>query len=347
MKLTVYFGESDRVGGRLLSDALLDCYQRHGLRAAILLRGVEGFGVKHQLHTQRFLTLSEDLPLVSVAIDSREKIEPAVGDVQALLTGGLCTLERAQLLTGELVETRLEEREHDATKLTVYVGRAERAEGRPLFMALVELLQAHGLDGATALLGVDGMAHGRRERARFFARNADVPLMVISVGPGEAIARALPSIGQLVSEPLVTLERVRLCKRHGTALAEPRELPDRDESGRELWQKLMIFADEQARHGRRPLYIELIRRLRLAGAPGATSVRGIWGFSGAGKPHGDRLFSLERRVPVVTSLIDRPERIREWWRIVDELTDEAGLVTSELVPAVHAIRPEHVVAGTL
>jgi hypothetical protein len=36
----------------------------------------------------------------------------------------------------------------------------------------------------------------------------------------------------------------------------------------------------------------------------------------------------------------RPSRIQQWWEIVDELTDPAALVTSEIVPAVRATGPE-------
>ena len=69
LKLTAYFGEGDRVAGRLVSDALHDVYEANPIRSSVLLRGIEGFGVTHLLRTQRLLTLSEDLPLVSVAID--------------------------------------------------------------------------------------------------------------------------------------------------------------------------------------------------------------------------------------------------------------------------------------
>ena len=45
---------------------------------------------------------------------------------------------------------------------------------------------------------MDGTAHGRRERARFFARNAAVPMMVIAVGAGDRIAGVLPELGGLL-----------------------------------------------------------------------------------------------------------------------------------------------------
>ena len=44
-------------------------------------------------------------------------------------------------------------------------------------------------------------------------------------------------------------------------------------------------------------------------------------------------------MPVLTTIVDRPERIRRWFQIVDEVTDQAGLVTSEMVPAARAVAP--------
>jgi PII-like signaling protein len=78
--------------------------------------------------------------------------------------------------------------------------------------------------------------------------------------------------------------------------------------------------------------VALIRRLRQEGAIGATALRGFWGYHGDHAPHGDRLLSLRRHVPVVTVLVDRPERARRWLEVVSELTSETGLVTSEMVP---------------
>jgi PII-like signaling protein len=340
-KLTVYFGEHERAGGGLLCDALHDVYQRHGLAAAILLRGVEGFGRRHTLHTQRLLTLSEDLPLVSIAVDTHERIERALSEVTALVGKGLVTLERAQLLAGEPGPVEI----GGQTKLTVYCGRNERVGRTPAYEAVVGLLHSRGIAGATVFLGLDGMVHGRRERARFFSRNDDVPLMVVSVGDGDAVAGVLPQVAELLDEPLVTLERVTLCKRDGVVLAEPPAVPAEDEHGLALWQKLTVYAGEQARHGGHPLYVQLVRRLREEGAGGATALRGIWGYSGDHAPHGDRLLSVRRHVPVATILVDRADAMRRWWRVVDEVTDEAGLVTAETVPAFRALGPDDAFGG--
>ncbi|MGH2856371.1 MAG: DUF190 domain-containing protein [Solirubrobacteraceae bacterium] len=340
LKLTTYFGERDRTERRLLADELLDLYGRHEIAASVLLRGVEGFGVKHHLHTDRLLTLSEDLPLVSVAVDTRERVERMLPDVMAIKRRGLVTLERARLLTGDALAGSPSEGRDEATKLTVYLGRQEQVGPAPAFVAICDLLHRRGLAGATVLLGVDGTLRGQRQRARFFGRNADVPLMLISVGPGEQIAAVLPELEAMLAAPLLTLERVRVCKRDGQLLERPREVPGTDEHGLELWQKLMIHTSEAARAGTRPVHRELIRRLRHAEISGATTLRGIWGFHGDHAPHGDRVPQLRRHVPVVTTVVDTPERIAGAFAIVDELTRERGLVTSEIVPAAAALRAD-------
>jgi PII-like signaling protein len=339
LKLTTYFGERDRTDGRLVADALLDLYGKHEIQSSMLLRGMEGFGLEHHLRTDRLLTLSEDLPVVAIALDTHERIERLLGPVMEIQRRGLVTLERARLLraagpnsvAAAIVETRQE-----ATKLTVYLGRHERAAGRPAFATVCEVLHAEGVAGATVLLGVDGTRHGERRRARFFARNERVPAAIVAIGTATAIASALSQLGDVLSDPLMTLERVRVCKRDGETIAPLHELEGVDEHGLELWQKLTVVSSEAARHEGRAVHVELVRRLRQAGAAGVTSLRGIWGFHGAHAPHGDRLLSLHRHVPVMTIAIDTPARMAALFPIVDELTGAKGLVTSEIVPAMAA-----------
>jgi PII-like signaling protein len=346
LKLTSYFGERHRSGGRFTADALIELYGRHEIAASILLRGTEGFGLKHHLRTDRSLTLSEDLPVTAIAVDTRSRIEAVLPATVQLNRTGLVTLERARLLTGLTGPGWSPEDPQAATKLTIYLGRQGRAGRVPAFVALCDLLHRRGIDGATALLGVDGTAHGRRERAAFFSRNAEVPMMVIAVGSAERIGSVLPELGALLQRPLLTFERVRICKRDGRLLATPPALPGADEHGMALWHKLMVYTSEAALHHGEPIHRAVVRRLRSAGLSGATTHRGIWGFHGDHAPHGDRLLQLGRHVPAVTIVIDTPERISAAFSVIDELTSERGLVTSETIPAMRASAGERRRGGT-
>lgn len=332
LKLTTYFGERERTPGGLLADELMDLYGTHRLRMSVLLRGAEGFGRRHRLHTDMLLSLSEDPPVVSVAIDARERIEELYQAVLRFQRSGLVTIERAWLLTSGLERARLPAELAHETKLTVYVGRRQRIAGAPAYAAVTELLHRRGIAGATVLLGVDGTRNGERLRARFLARNSDVPTMILAVGSSERIQGVLPELARMLHEPLLTVEPVRVCKRDGRLLAAPDEPPATDEHGRCLWQKLMIYTSQTATHEGHPVASQIVRRLRESDAAGATSLRGIWGFHGEHPPHGDRLLQLRRNVPVLTVAVDTPERIARAFAIVDELTAEHGLVTSEPVP---------------
>lgn len=329
LKLTAYFGERDRAGRTFVATALLDALARHGVHASALLRGAEGFGYEHHLRAQRLLTLSEDLPAVVMALDRREVVEAALPDVLERFGDGLLTLERARLMTAAGAQTPAL---REQARLTLLCGRHERVGSGPAHAAAVDVLRAHGVDGASVLLGVDGMVHGERRRARLLGANRDVPSVVLAVGDGERIASALPELRALLDEPVVALERVRVCKRDGALLVRPREPP----AGVGWWQKLTVFTGTDAMHAGRPLAPALLRRLRREGAAGATSLRGIWGFHGDHPPHGDRLLALRRRVPAILVVIDAPERAERWFDVIDEMTTESGLVTSEVVPALRA-----------
>jgi PII-like signaling protein len=72
-------------------------------------------------------------------------------------------------------------------RLTVYLDSDKPASRRPAYKEVVEHLRSCDVAGATVLLGVDGIAHGKRRRSRFFSGNADAPLAVDSIGTAESI----------------------------------------------------------------------------------------------------------------------------------------------------------------
>ena len=216
----------------------------------------------------------------------------------------------------------------------MYLGRQERVFRVPAFVAVCDLLHRRGVDGATALLGVDGTAHGQRERAAFFSRNAEVPMMIIAVGSAGQMGRVLPELGALLHRPLLTLERVRVLKREARC-APPRSAGRRRRVLAEAGD--LHLGDVPApRAARTPRHRA---RLRSAGISGATTQRGVWGFHGDHAPHGDRLLQLGRHVPAVTIVVDTPERIASAFAMIDELTGERGLVTVEAIPAVARSEP--------
>lgn len=334
LKLSTYLAERRRTDDGFVSDMLLGLYEQHRVASSIVLRGVGGFGTGRLYRTDQSLTLSEDPPVLITAVDTRATIEGLLDQVLGVTQRGLVTLERTRLLHGEIGPVDLGDKLQDSVKLTIYLGRKERVYGTPAYIAVCDLMHRRQLAGASVFLGVDGIAHGERQRASFFRRNADVPMMIVAVGSGERIGRVLPELGGLLEQPIITLERVRVCKRDGALLEPPPTLPETDEHGLPLWQKLTVYTSESARYGGVPIHRALMQQLWRRKTPdGATVLRGIWGFHGDHPPHGDKVLSLARRVPVVTVIIDTAASIAACFDVVDEVTRYDGLVTSEVVPA--------------
>src|SRR5687767_2080611 len=96
--LRIFVGESDKLGHHPLYEAVVLKARETGLAGATVMRGVMGFGKHSVLHTAKILRLSEDLPMVIEIVDSREKVEGFLPQLDGMITDGLVTLEPIRVL---------------------------------------------------------------------------------------------------------------------------------------------------------------------------------------------------------------------------------------------------------
>lgn len=324
LQLRFHFGERDRCGDGPLDMAVMDACARRGVRAAALLRGVEGFGAKHQMRTDRMLSLSEDAPLVAVAVGEAETIEGLAEEVRGMAAGGLVVLEEVSVPAGPAATSAgmaagaaggAPRDEKDLVRATIW---GPRSGPRSPHLGAVAALHRHGAEAAMVLLGVDGVLGGERRRARFAGGNREVPALTVAVGERSAVEAALAEVDGAV--PLVTFEAVAPYsryprgRRHGAPAV-----------------RVTLVTSEIAASGGRPRYVEFIHRLRAEGAAGATALRGVFGFRGDVAPHGDRVLGLRRDVPMLVEVVDLPARAERWREIALELADGDDVVTSRPV----------------
>jgi PII-like signaling protein len=328
LQMRFHFGERDRDGDGPLEAAVMEACARHGVRAAALLRGVEGFGGKHRLRTDRLLSLSEDAPLVAVAVGDVGVVEALTDEVRAIAAEGLVVLEPVRLLGAGARTTGAADEEEglagaarDVVKVTVWGPRTGPTAPH---LGAVAALRRHGAEAATVLLGVDGVLEGERRRARFVAGNRGVPGMTVGVGERAAIEAALAEVDGaahlLTVEPVVPKWRYTPPTHPGAAV------------------RVTLVTSEVAAPGARPVYLELIHQLRREGAHGATALRGVWGFRGDGEPHGDRVLALRRDVPVAVETVDAPERAERWLELALSLAREGDVVHVQSIPRAITLR---------
>ena len=96
--LRIFIGEQDKWQGQPLYEAIVHLARKQGLAGATCLKGFLGYGAKSHLHTVKLLRLSEDLPIIIEIVDSDEKIQAFLPQLDAMITDGLVTLEKAEVL---------------------------------------------------------------------------------------------------------------------------------------------------------------------------------------------------------------------------------------------------------
>lgn len=96
--LRIFIGESDRWHGRPLYEAIVEIARLWGLTGATVLKGVMGFGADSRMHTAKVLRLSEDLPVIIEIVDSTEKIEDFLPELDGMIDEGMVTIEKVRVL---------------------------------------------------------------------------------------------------------------------------------------------------------------------------------------------------------------------------------------------------------
>ena len=97
-KLAIYIGDSDHHGHKPLSRAIVEMLRTEGVGGATVIHGIEGYGAARRIHTAKILDLSQDLPVLIIAIDREEKIMAVLPKVEEMVQDGLVTLERVRVV---------------------------------------------------------------------------------------------------------------------------------------------------------------------------------------------------------------------------------------------------------
>jgi PII-like signaling protein len=97
-RLTIYIGESDHHGRTPLGTEIVQRAHAAGLAGASVFRGVEGYGASNHIHTTRILSLSDDLPIAIVIVDTHDSIASFLPQLDELVTEGLVTVEDVEVI---------------------------------------------------------------------------------------------------------------------------------------------------------------------------------------------------------------------------------------------------------
>jgi len=96
--MRIHIGERDKYHGKPLYEAIVELLRERHYAGATVMRAVMGFGATAHLRTDRIEVLSLDLPIVVECVETEEKITAILPEIDAMIEGGLITLERAKVI---------------------------------------------------------------------------------------------------------------------------------------------------------------------------------------------------------------------------------------------------------
>ncbi|MGE5189837.1 MAG: DUF190 domain-containing protein [Gemmatimonadota bacterium] len=98
VRMRIWIGEGDSYANKPLYEALVELFRREGFAGTTVIRGIAGFGARSVRRSEASLDMSRDRPVIVIAVDSQEKIDRVMPAIDAMMSGGMITIERTTVL---------------------------------------------------------------------------------------------------------------------------------------------------------------------------------------------------------------------------------------------------------
>ena len=96
--MRIILSESRRHDRVPLFRRLLDVLREEELAGTTVLKGIAGFSQDGPIHTAMIEVAAQGLPIVLEVVDAQERIDRVLPKVDALMSGGVVTVERVRVI---------------------------------------------------------------------------------------------------------------------------------------------------------------------------------------------------------------------------------------------------------
>jgi PII-like signaling protein len=227
-----------RHGASPLYEWIVHTARGEGLQGATVLKGFHGLDHEGHLLEEHLWHLSQTLPVIVEVVDEPARIEALLAKVEPVFREGVITLERAHVLMyragpreaapslsgrgilataarSAAAGVRTMNVPENGVLLRIFIGESDKdpVTNRPLYEVIVLNARERGLAGATVLRGPMGFGrHSRVHTAKLLELSTDLPIVIEIVDAEAKVDAFLPTVDELVTEGLVTLEAVRIVR---------------------------------------------------------------------------------------------------------------------------------------
>jgi hypothetical protein len=98
VKVSIYLSDGAKHHGVPVYSSILDFLFRSGIAGATVLKGVAGFGMAHRIHSAHILEISDHLPIKIEFIETREKVDAILPDLEKRIGSGLIEMQETTVI---------------------------------------------------------------------------------------------------------------------------------------------------------------------------------------------------------------------------------------------------------
>src|SRR5436305_1936296 len=219
-----------------------------------------------------------------------------------------------------------------AKKVTIYLNQDTRTHMEPLWAAVLGFLRHKHLAGATLVradagFGTHELLHD--PRSEYAAEHA--PVRIEFIETAQRVDELLPTLYDMVTDGLITVQDLTVVK---AVAKDARARPAPEGSSKRIVtvpaKLVRIYLGESDKCKDDCLYEVIVKKLRMMNFSGATVYRGLLGYGAKGHTHKGGRFHMSHDLPIMISVVERPERVDELVRVVVEMMQDGIIVTSDV-----------------
>lgn len=219
-----------------------------------------------------------------------------------------------------------------ARKVTIYLNQDTRAHVEPLWSTILSFLRHKHVAGATLLRADMGFgSHEQFHNPRSEYAGEHLPVRIEFIETLERVDELLPNIYEMLTDGLVTVQDVTVVK---SVSKDARHKVPEPESPRRVVttpaKLVRIYLGESDKCKDECLYEAIVKKLHMMGFSGATVYRGILGYGAKRHTHKTGRFHLSHDLPIMISVVERPEKINELVQVVSAMMQDGIIVTSDV-----------------
>jgi uncharacterized protein len=98
VKISLYLSDGATHHHVPVYTTILDFLFRSGIAGATVIKGVAGFGVEHRIHSAHILEISDHLPIKIEFIETREKVDALLPELEKLIDSGLIEVQETTII---------------------------------------------------------------------------------------------------------------------------------------------------------------------------------------------------------------------------------------------------------